>query len=88
MDYFVVSQQRVTQYRPSKIQVKHCWYKQTHSQYRGRSYPWAFFGGGGGQKVFYFLCFGIKKHHFNIFTRRPYMSLFQYRKFEREAHSL
>ena len=28
-----------------------------------------FFWGGGVQKVFYFPCFGITKHHLNIFTR-------------------
>ena len=41
----------------------------------------------GVQKVFYFLCFRIKKHHLKVLTL-PYVSLFQYRKFEGEGHSL
>ena len=50
-----------------KIQVTGCWYKQAHVRVAMLStvcIPASFLG-GGVQKVFYCLCFGIKKHHFN-----------------------
>ena len=54
--------------------------------YRDRSYPWAFFLGGGVQKVLYFHCFGIEKHHINV-EWCPYMSLFHTESFnERVPH--
>ena len=54
-----------------RIQVKRCLYKQTHVCV---AIPRPFVSlrlylGEGVQKVFYFLCLGIKKHHLNVFTR-------------------
>ena len=55
-----------------KITVTGCWYKQAHVHVAiSRSFVslHLFFWGGGVQKVFYFPCFWIKKHHLKVFTR-------------------
>ena len=54
-----------------KVQVTGCWYKQTHVR-GATSRPFVslrlFFFGGGVQKVFHFLCFGIKSIITCIYT--------------------
>ena len=48
-----------------------CWYEQKHVHVVILG-PFVslrlFFLGGGSQNVFYFICFGIKKHHLKVFT--------------------
>ena len=54
------------------IQVTVWWYRQTLVRVDiSRSFvSLSLFFGGGVQKVFYFPCFGITKHHLNISTRQ------------------